>query len=206
MLAHWNLILFCLSLKLRTFNTFPLTLDVRYEIQQLILDKKVYSIFASLSSSNIRELFLSLWFQVISFYSDIHWVHWILKILVADSFTLQLLGRALKVYPKKSGRKISKLRKYFTPMFALAKMMFHIVVRCGNYARFAEIKLSTCVQLNPRLGLILFFYSWHQICCNCYFLHLSRNSAYKDPDSILLLELPEATCMLQRWLLKFAFA
>ena len=72
--------------------------------------------------------------------------------------------------------------------------MFHIVVRCGNYARFAEIKLSTCVQLNPRLGLILFFYSWHQICCNCYFLHLSRNSAYKDPDSILLLVLPEATC------------
>ena len=53
----------------------------------------------------------------------------------------------------------SFFRKYFTPMFALAKMMFHIVVRCGNYARFAEIKLSTCVQLNPGLGLILFFYS-----------------------------------------------
>ena len=119
---------------------------------------------------------------------------------------LQLLARVLKIHCKKSGRKTLRLRKYFTPMFALAKMMFHIVVRCGNYARFAEIKLSTCVQLNPRLGLILFFYSWHQICCNCYFLHLSRNSAYKDPDSILLLELPEATCMLQRWLLKFALA
>jgi hypothetical protein len=66
---------------------------------------------------------------------------------------LQLLAGVLNMHRKKSGRKIFKLRKYFTPMFALAKMMFHIVVRCGNYARFAEIKLSTCVQLNPRLGL-----------------------------------------------------
>ena len=70
------------------------------------------------------------------------------------------MARVLKVYivenqvEKKLG---SFFRKYFIPMFALAKMMFHIVVRCGNYARFAEIKLSICVQLNPRLGLILFF-------------------------------------------------
>ena len=39
-----NLILF--SLKTKNFNTFPLTLDVKYKIHQLILDKKVYSIFA----------------------------------------------------------------------------------------------------------------------------------------------------------------
>ena len=69
LLAHWNLILFCFSLKQRTFNAFPLTLDERYEIQQLILGRKVYSIFAWWSSSNIRSLFLFLWFQVISFYS-----------------------------------------------------------------------------------------------------------------------------------------
>ena len=141
---------------------------------------------------------------------EMHYKSWFEAFFLWSFFAIavlaQLLGRILRIYRKKSGRKRFKLRKYFTPMFALAKMMFHIVVRCGNYARFAEIKLSTCVQLNPRLGLILFFYSWHQICCNCYFLHLSRNSAYKDPDSILLLELPEATCMLQRWLLKFALA
>ena len=69
LLGHWNLILFCFSLKQRTFNAFPLTLDERYEIQQLILGRKVYSIFAWWSSSNIRSLFLFLWFQVISFYS-----------------------------------------------------------------------------------------------------------------------------------------
>ena len=69
LLAHWNLILFCFSLKQRTFNAFPLTLDERYEIQQLILGRKVYSIFAWWSLSNIRSLFLFLWFQVISFYS-----------------------------------------------------------------------------------------------------------------------------------------
>ena len=39
-----NLILF--PLKTKNFNTFPLTLDVKYKMHQLILDNKVYSIFA----------------------------------------------------------------------------------------------------------------------------------------------------------------
>lgn len=38
-----NLILF--PLKTKNFNTFPLTLDVKYKIHQLILDRKVYSVF-----------------------------------------------------------------------------------------------------------------------------------------------------------------
>ena len=91
LLAHWNLILFCFSLKQRTFNAFPLTLDERYEIQQLILGRKVYSIFAWWSSSNIRSLFLFLWFQVISFYSvSILYFH-IFSVWLPDLKTLFIL-------------------------------------------------------------------------------------------------------------------
>ena len=77
----------------------------RYKMAQLLLDKNAYSMFLSCWqswSSNIRELFLSLWFQEISFHSEpnvffsqftLNWNHeyilmhqllWISKILQVE--------------------------------------------------------------------------------------------------------------------------